>query len=495
MARLRLAAGGLALAANAALHGQGVREDVRVELVRVDVRVTDKKGNPVRDLAPEDLRLFIDGKPAKIEGLDPWSQVSLEPVREALAPLPGAPEPAPEAPPKPPPLFLAVLIDETSIATENRTPAMRRLDDALRRLPQDVRLQLLRNEGALRIDVPWTTDAEAIRAALRAPRKAGPRLGPPGQSAAFSFPAERRSATIDAMVVRRFQTEALGNYQEALRHFPSEPGRKALLLVTEGAPFLSPINVGEEAIARNDPTSASGGGRASLGDDIQARLAADAARDLVADSFTGRRLTWTTQMRAMTLEANRREIALYPFRAVDMTASIPPGNAATSPIAMSRTRAFHASGTQMEFVADETGGKALLSRGGLGQEIEEVIARRREGYLLTFRDPSGDHEDHPIRLESVRPGLSLAYRRTYRVRPPQDRLLDAAEDALIERRNDNRLGARVKIEIVGREGRQLVARVNVLYPAVAGTPIEPVPRVEIAGAVLSGEGYRSLPFH
>jgi hypothetical protein len=162
---------------------------------------------------------------------------------------------------------------------------------------------------------------------------------------------------------------------------------------------------------------------------------------------------------------------------------------------MSRTRAFHASGTQMEFVADETGGKALLSRGGLGQEIEEVIARRREGYLLTFRDPSGDHADHPIRLESVRPGLSLAYRRTYRVRPPQDRLLDAAEDALIERRNDNRLGARVKIEIVGREGRQLVARVNVLYPAVAGTPIEPVPRVEIAGAVLSGEGYRSLPFH
>jgi hypothetical protein len=148
----------------------------------------------------------------------------------------------------------------------------------------------------------------------------------------------------------------------------------------------------------------------------------------------------------------------------------------------------------MEFVADETGGKALLSRGGFGDEVTRVIERRTDGYLLTFRDPTGDHVDHEIRLESARPGLQLAYRRSYRVRPPQDRLLDDAEDALVERRNDNRLGARVEIERVSRDGKQVVARLRVLYPAVAGVPIEPPPTVQIAGAVLSGEGYRSRPF-
>jgi VWFA-related protein len=495
MALLRPAIAVVLAVAAAGLLAQGVREEVRIELVRVDLRVLDKKGNPVRDLAKEDFRLYVDGKLAKIEGLDPWSRVSFETVKEQLPPLPGAPEPAPEpAPPKSTPLFLSVLIDETSIATENRTPAMRRLEDALSRLPPDVRLQLLTNDGTLRVEVPWTTDTQAVRKALLAPRKAGPRIGTPGQTAMFSFPAQRNAPTLDTMVIRRFQTEALENYQEALRHFPTEPGRKALVYVTEGAPFLSPINVAEEAIERNDALPTDPGGSPLAPQGLGEQMALDAARDLVAESMTDRRLSWTTQMRALTLEANRREIALYPFRAADMTSSIPKGGQPPNWLSMHKTRAFHSSGTQMEFVADETGGKALLSRGGFGDEVTQVIERRAEGYLLTFRDPTGDHVDHEIRLESARPGLQLAYRRSYRVRPPQDRLLDSAEDALTERRNDNRLGAKVEMESLGRDGRQVLARLRVLYPAVAGTPIEPPPTVQIAGALLSDEGYRSMPF-
>ncbi|HEY7370136.1 MAG TPA: hypothetical protein VIA29_09630, partial [Thermoanaerobaculia bacterium] len=386
--------------------------------------------------------------------------------------------------------------------TDNRTPSIRRLDEAISRLPPDVRLQLLYFEGKLRVGVPWTTDAAAVRKALAAPRKAGPRVGPPGGANPTVFPRAAGSATADAMMVRRFQLEAIDSYQEALRHFPTEPGRKGLIVVTEGGPFLSPINVADEAIDRQpdeQQAAALYGPAAQQMLDRQERLGAD----LAFDSFSSRRLSWTTQMRVLTTEANRREIALYPFRAADFSqsawaqqsrggAEIGMGDSQRKQ--MTTTRSFTAAGTQMEFVADETGGKALLSRGGFGDEVTQVVERRTEGYLLTFRDPTGDHFDHEIRLESTRPGLQLAYRRTYRVRPPQDRLLDDAEDALVERRNDNRLGARVEIERVGREGKQIVARLRVLYPAVAGVPLEPPPTVQIAGAVLSGEGYRSRPF-
>jgi VWFA-related protein len=495
----------LLLAGSTVLVGQGVREDVRVELVRVDLRVTDKKGNPVRDLSSEDLRIFVDGKLAKIEGLDPWNRVSFETVREELPPLPvSAPLAAePAATPKPPPLFLAVLIDETSISTENRTPSMRRLDHTLRDLPADVRLQLLYYEGQLRVAIPWTTDAGAVRKALAVQRKAGPRIGPPGGSNPTAFPRLLGTATLDAMSVRRFQLEAIDAYQEALRHFPSEPGRKGLIVVTEGGPFLSPINVADEAIERQpdeQQAAALYGPSAQQMLDRQESLSGD----LAFESFSGRRLSWTTQMRVLTTEANRREIALYPFRAADFSQSAwaqGSRGGAEIPISdsqrrqMTTLRSFSAAGIQMEFVADETGGTAMLSRGAFGDEVEKVVERRTEGYLLTFRDPTGDHYDHGIRLETNRPGLELSYRRSYRVRPPQDRLLDAAEDALTARRNDNRLGARVKIESLGRDGRDVVARVSVLYPAVAGVPVDPPPQVQVAGALLSGEGYRSQPFH
>jgi hypothetical protein len=276
-----------------------------------------------------------------------------------------------------------------------------------------------------------------------------------------------------------------------------------LIVVTEGGPFLSPINVADETIeGQPDEQQA----QALMGPGAQAALARQERQnaELTLESFSGRRLSWTTQMRALAMEANRREIALYPFRAADFSQNTwavgPRGGAEISmfdsPRApqMTTSRSFHAAGTQMEFVADQTGGKALLSRGGLGDEVTRVVERRNEGYLLTFRDPTGNHDDHEILVESAREGLQLSYRRSYRVRPPQDRLLDAAEDALVERRNDNRLGARVEIEPIGREDKQVVARLRVLYPAVAGTPLEPPPTVQIAGAVLSGEGYRSSPF-
>ena len=60
------AAGLLALAQEASVPGE-YRLKITVDLVQVDATVTDKKGDPVRDLKPEDFVVVIDGetRPAK----------------------------------------------------------------------------------------------------------------------------------------------------------------------------------------------------------------------------------------------------------------------------------------------------------------------------------------------------------------------------------------------------------------------------------------------
>jgi VWFA-related protein len=62
---------GLLLAAAAALRGQDAVQKPTfgsgVQLVAVDVRVTDRSGTPVADLTAQDFDVTIDGKPRKVE--------------------------------------------------------------------------------------------------------------------------------------------------------------------------------------------------------------------------------------------------------------------------------------------------------------------------------------------------------------------------------------------------------------------------------------------
>jgi VWFA-related protein len=57
-----------------------VAEQITVERVIVDARVTDVKGNAIADLKPADFRVRIDGKPAKVESAEwiPESAVARE---------------------------------------------------------------------------------------------------------------------------------------------------------------------------------------------------------------------------------------------------------------------------------------------------------------------------------------------------------------------------------------------------------------------------------
>src|SRR5688572_30924998 len=54
-----------------------------INFVRVDVIVSDNKGNPVLDLKPEEFSVFEDGKPQKIES---FSVVKIDPLDQTEGP-------------------------------------------------------------------------------------------------------------------------------------------------------------------------------------------------------------------------------------------------------------------------------------------------------------------------------------------------------------------------------------------------------------------------
>src|SRR5881275_1852868 len=75
-----------------------MQEQITVERVIVDARVTDGTGNPIAGLKPSDFRVRIDGKPAVVESVD-WiaDTAAQREVDETIA-SPDSPAPSSAAP-------------------------------------------------------------------------------------------------------------------------------------------------------------------------------------------------------------------------------------------------------------------------------------------------------------------------------------------------------------------------------------------------------------
>ena len=224
-------------------------ETLDVEVVNVEVVVTDADGEPVHGLTREDFELTEDGIPMEItnfysveaEGPDP------EAAREALPA-------APAARPNDHQLHLAVFVDGTTLAPLNR----RRAFDAVREffdreLVRPTSLVLATYDGALEVTRLEETDPARRDDYVAILEKAASRGGI-DEITRRSILTELDRASLDPMIAaseasgilgsieayagqqynRTIQSmQALGSFVEALAGLP---GRKALLYVSGGLP-------------------------------------------------------------------------------------------------------------------------------------------------------------------------------------------------------------------------------------------------------------------
>jgi VWFA-related protein len=151
-----------------------LQEQITVERVIVDARVTDYNGNPITGLKPAEFRVKIDGKPATVESAD-WiadtaAQREIEETMES-----GGEAPPPVQPSVPSPAQrrgrLLIFFFQTDFArNEPRLRGQMKLlqltDDWLDWIEPDDRVAVLSFDSHLKFRLDFTGDKRAIAAAM-----------------------------------------------------------------------------------------------------------------------------------------------------------------------------------------------------------------------------------------------------------------------------------------------------------------------------------------
>ena len=151
-------------------------DSIDVQVVEVDVVVTDRKGRPVKGLTRGDFELYVDGRPVEVSNFyesaiyveQPAGRRKRErPVVRSEDTLGTADESA---------LTVVFYLDDPNIFPSHRTRLLRRLEAAVEPWrSMNASFMLARFEHRLEVLVPQTRDLDAILEAAASVPKGSPR--------------------------------------------------------------------------------------------------------------------------------------------------------------------------------------------------------------------------------------------------------------------------------------------------------------------------------
>jgi hypothetical protein len=420
---------------------QTVREKVEVQVVTLRVSARTHSGKPLEDLKIEDFTLSVDGRRVPIETL-----LLLKPSPPAGQS--GAAPKLPAAASDTPASFdrvIAIVIDEGGTKSFDRRDVYDQLTKFLTDNSTSLRTLIARFDGSsLQIESPWTANPQrAIDAIAR--MRAHPtaeRIPTVSELKGSNTSLEEVSAN------RRRLCRAL---LEALSLFPQERTTRQLIFASGGTVFAHAADISDYLGQRENANPASlpwGPKREEYFEKGQPE------RDNSAFALWSRTLNpgYTgLSMADVESKAVELDIALIPIAAepIDRDRTNMPGGFAentvvdlgaggvlpgsTSPPTGGLKPSYRLGVAQaLSSVAANTGGEAVLAPSSAAERLAEINSRAE--YELTFRDPSkGDLRLHQMTLSTPRSGVTLEYRRGYRIPDAEDRLLDGVVARLVDR--------------------------------------------------------------
>lgn len=379
--------------------------DVRV--INLEVVVVDSDGNRVHGLDRSDFRLLVDGEERPVEYFNEVRGGVAVESEEGDESLPGL------APGEPVGTSYLVFVDDYFPLARDRDIVLGALSEDLAALSPEDRVAVVSWDGRKpELISSWSQSPARIREALEQARER-PAMGLErmaeqrrfdfddllDESLDFRLGAEGGTFDPDAFRSQltpeeRFYASLISGQVErsvraaaaTLRSFASPPGRKVMILLMGGWPFLP----GEFVVADTS------------------RFIYDWGRSYAPGDL----------FRDLTDTANRLGYTIYPVDVEGLSQSGLPdagqrssfGAVAAQRASFAREREVHAS---LGFLAEETGGQAYYNsqrRDALGS----VITDTRSYYWLGFT-PSwqGDDEVHDVEVTVDRPGLEVRLRRDF----------------------------------------------------------------------------------
>jgi len=235
---------------------------VEVNIINVDVSVTDKDGLPITGLVLEDFELLEDGEPVSISNFYAVQNgarlVSPAPEDEA-SPTPATPAPAVTEEPELEPNYLAILFDNSQVEGRNRDRLIKELEGFLKRQGQGSLQIMVASLGTdYNVLQGFTNDSRDLRRSLdqlrtipatRGRNEAGLRvfirtfetqdIAGPGATSRLEASARRSGIEIDRLAAEeanRVQS-SLGAMEYLMTTMAGLPGRKSVLYVSDGLPL------------------------------------------------------------------------------------------------------------------------------------------------------------------------------------------------------------------------------------------------------------------
>lgn len=407
-----------------------------ITIVNVDVSVRDKDG-PIVGLKADDFEVFQDGKRQEITNFYFFSETSPTAARRLPSPtptpvLPTATDIEPVAPREP--RFMVLYLDNENIMPFNRNRILNQVIEFVdRSLAPPDQAMVVSYQRSIKVLQPFTSDPEDVASALRRTRRfVGSRnemLSNRRQIENFISQNSENPQSLGRALdqVESFAREQRNNLtftvraiQELISMMSGLPGRKSILYISDGLPLSPGLELFYE-----------------LQDRYRNPMITTRARDHDA----------TDLFRGLTTTATAAGVRLYTIDARGLEAD--SGIEAENRTARSSLAAGVASSNYQDsllFMADQTGGLAILNANNLTPGLEKIGADIQTYYSLGYRlVPKGDDRMHRIEVKvKGKHNYRLNYQRTFIEKSLPTRIGDRVVSGLAFDLDDNPMAIEVE---------------------------------------------------
>lgn len=363
---------------------------ITTNLVQVDAVITDDKGRLVTDLRPEELDIKEDGKSQAITNLSFVSLESSEVTRQPANPLDKTiPVPPVRLKPEQVRRTIALVVDDLGLSFESTYFVRQALKNFLdKQMQANDLVAIIRTGGGIGALQQFTSDKRLLYAAVEKVK-----WNPRGRGNVSAFApiaadpsADRRT---DEQTIERSGNEDLDQFREELfsvgtlgalnyvvRGLKNLPGRKSVLLLSDGLKIIN----------SSDPA---------------------------------RSTRIMNRLQALTDLANRSAVVIYTIDArglpvLNLTAADSTFTMTADQIERGlsdRRASFFESQQGLIYLANQTGGFAIRNNNDINGGIRRVIEDQKGYYLIGYRPDDatfdrvrGRRKFHKLSLKVKRPG-------------------------------------------------------------------------------------------
>ncbi len=410
------------------------KEDVvriSVNLVQVDAVVTDDDGKQVTNLSPEDFEIYEDDKPQPIVNFSYISKSSITPPASKTAATASASKIAAPPPPPAPPTRLrpdqvrraiALVVDDLGLSFESShyvRDALRKFVDTQMQ-PGDL-VAIIRTGAGMGALQQFTTDKRQLYAAIERVRfnlssRSFSAFAPIGNEIRLKVPESqagvpRFGEDLMASLIKQpgkelndfreeiFSVGTLGALNFIVRGLKDLPGRKSVVLFSDGFKMYNTENTGNQRLLDSLQRLTDLANRASV---VFYTIDPRGLQPLTltaADNLSG----------PIAVGDGRNPNTLGDLNPTQYLADVDKG-------LRDRRKEFFESQQGLNYLAQQTGGFLVKNTNDISGAVRRVL--KEDGYYLigyrpdeaTFKAAGSSRSFHKIKVKVKRPGLHVRTR-------------------------------------------------------------------------------------